>query len=501
MRQKTAKQADKAGASAAQARGAAPSDLLVLAASALFWAWFDSGVFRPTFFAAFPASSGMFLPYLLGAIASGGAVLLAACLTRGRSQAWQDARRWPTAAALALLGSAFSLTGGALELLPLVVAGSLCVGASCGVFQFAWGEIYARGESGFAGRTVAASIALGVLVDCLVMGLAPGLAAAFTAALPLASAGLAQFLSHTGSLPQPAPSPAGRGSSETVFGSHRTVCGLPLSLLVAFALFGLSFGYCQHSAVFLPADAAAYSSDALIAARGITSLAIWVLLAVLPRRSYTVFKVGTLVGIAGFVAAPMLALVETHGIAPSAVIAVGYTTFDVATWALVAELAATTGTGPTRLVGCGRFAIHLGEVAAIAGCSMLAGLPGAAEAISSTLGYGCVVAEMLLLADNSALWLLVKSDAVVSEQSEASSTRDAPSPGTSSAPSVARVAAAHSLTERESEVLALLLAGHGRARVAQALGISENTLGTHIQQLYRKLDVHSRQELLDRFGK
>ncbi len=495
-------------AGTARAEGHAPSDVLALAASTLFWAWFDSGVFRPTFLAPFASAGQLFLPYLVCAVAAGGVVLLAACLGAGRrarlSTPSLEQGRWVCAASLALAGAALSLLGGANSSLALVVLGAVGTGGSCGVFQIAWGCVYARAGSRIAGRTVALSIALGVLVDALVMGLDARFAAAFTAALPLVGAGLALFLYREEAMPQEK-APREQASShraEEVFGAHRTLAGLPLSLLVAFGLFGLSFGYYQHNAVFLPANVASYTSDALIAARGVTALAICLLLWLLPRQTYAVFKVGTLVGIAGFVAAPLFGLVETQGIASSAVIAIGYTTFDIATWALMAELVRTTGAAPVRLIGCGRFAIHLAEVVAVVGCSALAWLPGAQEALASTVGYGCVVAEMLLLADNSALWLLMKSDEGEAQGSDPGHpARDASSPAADPAGGIAQAAASYQLTERESEVLALLLAGHGRARVAQALGISENTLGTHIQQLYRKVGVHSRQELLDRFGR
>ena len=487
----------------------ASSNLLVLVASALFWSWFDSSVFRPTFLTPFASSAWMFFPYIVAAIASGGAVLLAACLacrgssgTASASRADFRQRGWISGAACALAGTIVSLAGAALTSLPLVVLGAIGVGASCGVFQLAWGTIYFCGGSRFAGRTVALSIALGVLVDALVMGLGSWFSVAFTAVLPLASAGLALLLIRENAFPRaPIQKPVEQQPHETVFGSHRTLGGLPLSLLVAFGLFGLSFGYCQQNAVFLPASLANYSSDALIVARGITSLVIFVLLALLPFKSYAVFKVGTLVGIAGFVAAPLLSLIDTQGITQSLVIAVGYTTFDIATWALMAELVSATNGNPIKSIGYGRFSIHAAEVLAIVACNALSAFPGAADAINSTFGYGCVIAEMLLLADNSALWLLIRTDMQTGEKDaetfcEARSGR----PGTGRAAGIARIASAYDLTERESEVLALLAAGHGRARVAQALGISENTLGTHIQQLYRKLDVHSRQELLDKLG-
>jgi len=47
------------------------------------------------------------------------------------------------------------------------------------------------------------------------------------------------------------------------------------------------------------------------------------------------------------------------------------------------------------------------------------------------------------------------------------------------------------LTGREAEVLRLIARGCTYVQVAAALGISEHTVGTHIKNAYRKLEVHS----------
>jgi len=48
------------------------------------------------------------------------------------------------------------------------------------------------------------------------------------------------------------------------------------------------------------------------------------------------------------------------------------------------------------------------------------------------------------------------------------------------------------LTQRESEVLALLVSGHSNKAVAATLVVSEDTVKTHIRGLYRKLGVTDR---------
>lgn len=60
----------------------------------------------------------------------------------------------------------------------------------------------------------------------------------------------------------------------------------------------------------------------------------------------------------------------------------------------------------------------------------------------------------------------------------------------------ARLAEAHGLTAREHEILTYLAEGHNGSYIASALFISPNTARTHIHNIYRKLDVSSREDVL-----
>ena len=53
------------------------------------------------------------------------------------------------------------------------------------------------------------------------------------------------------------------------------------------------------------------------------------------------------------------------------------------------------------------------------------------------------------------------------------------------------------LTEREVQVMQLVCQGRSKGYIAETLCISENTVRSHARHLYAKLDVHSKQELLD----
>lgn len=53
------------------------------------------------------------------------------------------------------------------------------------------------------------------------------------------------------------------------------------------------------------------------------------------------------------------------------------------------------------------------------------------------------------------------------------------------------------LSQREHEVAALIVRGNSVAGIAKKLFISENTVRGHAKNIYRKLDVHSKQQLID----
>lgn len=60
---------------------------------------------------------------------------------------------------------------------------------------------------------------------------------------------------------------------------------------------------------------------------------------------------------------------------------------------------------------------------------------------------------------------------------------------------------AHHFTQRESEIFSLLIAGRTHTYIAETLCLSPSTVKGYIQNIYRKCDVHGRQELIDSYEK
>ena len=59
----------------------------------------------------------------------------------------------------------------------------------------------------------------------------------------------------------------------------------------------------------------------------------------------------------------------------------------------------------------------------------------------------------------------------------------------------------HALTAREQQVLDLLIEGKLYKEIAHELGVSIDTVRTHVRKVYDKLHIHSRTEIILKFGK
>jgi DNA-binding CsgD family transcriptional regulator len=55
----------------------------------------------------------------------------------------------------------------------------------------------------------------------------------------------------------------------------------------------------------------------------------------------------------------------------------------------------------------------------------------------------------------------------------------------------------YQLSPREFDVLVLLAKGRSMSYVQETLVVSEGTAKTHIRHIYRKMNVHSRHELVE----
>ncbi len=90
------------------------------------------------------------------------------------------------------------------------------------------------------------------------------------------------------------------------------------------------------------------------------------------------------------------------------------------------------------------------------------------------------------------------SDGTTLQSAQKSDSSAAQAAGTAAHAADIAFEPAHGLTEREEQVATLLAQGNSQRRIAELMGVSIGTVQTHIKAVYRKLGIHSKQELIDR---
>lgn len=503
-------------------------NIWILLASSCYWAWFDSATFHPTLFLFQPGSENLYGLYFVLTLSSGAVMLLLCVKAKDRFVRFLSLRRSEfLLVGAATLSNLLTMLGAFLANMPLVVLGAIMTGASCSLLLLMWARLYSRQGARSASLLISAAIAIGVLIDVLVFGLNALFAAVFTALLPVFMIGIWGFAKTmdettrnasslyarllpenlTGSEPPEVAATTSDGPVRTLTldsifsGTGHRLFGLSFSLLAAFFIFGFSFGFLQFSSVLASEGSYPTSSEVILLARGGTALLIFLAIYFFPKKMYTVFRIGVLVGIAGFISVPFFGTLDASVFVSHLAIVVGYTTFDIITWTLLSELAYSTRSDAVLTFAPGRFVVHgaivIGFLAALAVASSSGGT-ALQSAFSTTVGYFLVIAEMLLLSENSALWMLIRTD-MSPCGNEPPLELDTDSVAYTSR-SLLQIIETYGLTSREAEILRYVLMGRSRPRIAQILCISLNTVDSHIQHIYRKLGVHGHQDLLDRFS-
>ena len=174
-------------------------------------------------------------------------------------------------------------------------------------------------------------------------------------------------------------------------------------------------------------------------------------------------------------------------------IPIGYAGFDILVWTLIAFYGKTTPAAPLRIV-----AVAMGaEQAGILGGQLIGiALGGSANAANNVvlmvLSYLLLLAVMGLARLCTVLWRRQRTgeaEAAVEAKPDADEPDDHGH--------LDRFADAYGLTNRERDIFALFAEGRSAPYIAEMLVLSENTVKTHLRHAYAKMDVHSRQELLD----
>lgn len=112
-------------------------------------------------------------------------------------------------------------------------------------------------------------------------------------------------------------------------------------------------------------------------------------------------------------------------------------------------------------------------------------------AASSYVGVGIILVLIVAMA-------ITLGNLLLKQASHGSTVATPHDPAAASAPNVLdQVARDYGLTAREVQTASYVSKGYSLEKTADLLGISINTVRTHMRSVYSKLDIHSRQELID----
>lgn len=374
--------------------------------------------------------------------------------------------------------------------------GSVLAGAGCGGFLALIGVSLASRGPRILLIDVALALATASLMDALLLVLPPTLKPMTVSLMPVV--GIALFAASK----NPSPSPPRRDAPQHCparFGVVRTVA-LPLAV-------GLAYGLMQRLVGDVYAADGMGASAATVASFFLSSLIIAVSALFFDSRALIKFICFVAIPLIG-VAFVMLPLFSDGLEAAQSICIVGFNSFYFMVWALWtsdaqgAQLPARFIAGLLVLVGAESLGSVLGSGIA----------PNVADSDASLAIVCLVVVYLLLMADMLSFdrgQVAARREQQRQEGAAPVGTRafpprqessqDAPANArlTETRAELERLAERFQLSARETQVFELLAKGRNREHISKTLFISDNTTRTHMKNVYRKLDVHSQQELID----
>jgi DNA-binding CsgD family transcriptional regulator len=262
---------------------------------------------------------------------------------------------------------------------------------------------------------------------------------------------------------------------------------VPWRFILILALFCAAFGTMQYLLVIPESNADQISKENILF-RGLVALFFFIEIGVFSLKPATMFKAGFLTMIAGFMAVPFIGSPAIS----SAIIMMGYTCFDMLAWIIICSLGSAWRADATRIVAIARLTslggVLLGSVLGVV-VGYWAALGQANVAVVTTaMAYLLVMATVLSM-DQSPVgfWQLISDTASHARRTAQRGQVEA----------IEEIAVKGALTPREREFFGYLAAGRSIPWISSHLCISDGTSRAHARHIYAKLQVHSRQELLD----
>lgn len=500
-------------------------DLAIITASSFFWSWLLLVAFMPVLCEGSPSRSLYVIRFSAAMLA--GSTVFALSASRKKVAFGFLETRWREGSVV-FAGSAGSLLcffGESVGSVVFDAMGALVIGACAACYLLTWSVIYSRGGARSASIAISGAMC-GAMLICLVVGSLPDFwEAVVVAGLPplaffslmltnrMAEGSAASVVDPPSALSEAFGASRMLASGELTdqvmpflngeaLKTQRSgLWGVRRTILLAMALLGLSLGMmmCLFLSFGPMADASGRTVSFVLCLS--SALAMLAVLRFAPSALSSVLAV--VLGV-GLVAGAVLPLDNVAGSTTAQVVllSIAGVAMLVVVWMELSEYALRSDLDAVSVFGGSFAAVFFAAALGFSATWFLLSpfdtrILARDEAVSLAVVL-LVIVVFLLMVPNSVLWILARANAssgIVPEWIERSEKLTRGAEGFTSLKG--EVAQRFGLTEREAEVLEHLLHGRSRPRIAQMLGVSENTINSHVQHIYRKADVHSYQELLD----
>lgn len=402
---------------------------------------------------------------------------------------------------------------------PVVLATTVVMGLASAWLVLQWAELYGWMRPSVVVAASTLSFALGLAIYFVLFAFPPLVGTVTSALLPLCSLlALLECRKRLVAEGASKPAPPRTGKVESAVSS--LALALPIVSVFIFALCGEMLRAFSLSIAGASVDSmgAIYLVGGLV---GLIALSAYVLVpkrapAGGPPSSTRQFAIPLLRGVflfmaAAFLVAPFLAgsaLAVSYGI-----FGAGFWCFRAITWAVCFSLCRKRGVRPVVAIGVldATYALSV-----VVGSSLNGWLTEALKVGTTEITTVSLIAVFALMF--MALFVLNGPNvrALFDAEADVGAVENAEDVGGAAgaegargitvaegagvdpvAATIARLASARSLTPREAEVAVLLAKGRSLPFVQDELFISAGTAQTHARHIYKKLGVHSRQELID----
>lgn len=372
------------------------------------------------------------------------------------------------------------------------------------VFTVLWGSYYAKLDMQRIERMAAYSLVLAFCCYALVLVLPALLAAGAVACLPFLSA--LCFKTASGSETE--------GAAE-----NREVCGLGDLNVAGFTRLGLGIvGATTVVSLFwgLVNTGAIPLEQGFFEVSVLSGLVVAVLLMAYMARYSRSLNLGTLYRwILPLIAIAFSLLVfsgDIFAMVSTLLVFAVQALLNLLTFVYFAELSKRTGALPVRVFGLGRFFVEFGFLVGILITPFALSLVeyfGSYQVVlfMALTGFIILVMGSIAIQDRLA-FSLDETVALPSDQGGADGSQDHAGMAFGCATGKAacqkdafemacdRAALEYRLTKREREILSYLAQGYSLPYIRNELYVSQSTIDTHVSHIYKKMDIHSKEDLI-----